>query len=248
MTSDPAAHRAPDFDTMAGLYDDFTHVWDGIDRGAFAAWVGDRLDAGDPARGRALDLGCGAGRHLPVLAARHGTLLAADPSAAMLERARAHHPDLPAVTYRRAGVLDLDPDADGVFDAILSVAVLHHAGDPGRVLPAVRALLAPGGRLVVVDMVDPGTPDRPAWADPAWHLDRAFGDARAAYNLTGDAGQATAVLRQLLDPTWLAMATRDLPLTRAGFHATYADAFPGAAFTDDLHPLMCGVTWTAPTS
>lgn len=145
------------------------------------------------------------------------------------------------MTLRRAGVLDLDPAADGVFDAVVSVNALHHAGDPAVVLPLVRSLLTPGGRLVVVDMTDPG-----GWSDPGWHVDRAFADARAAYELTADADQAVAVLRQLLDPTWLAMGARDRPLGRAAFHAVYAAAFPAVTFTDDLHPLMTAAPWTAP--
>jgi hypothetical protein len=60
--------HGPDFDGMAGLFDRFTRVWDGIDRGACSDWVGRQLDgptaAGDAGRERGVDLGCGAGRHL----------------------------------------------------------------------------------------------------------------------------------------------------------------------------------------
>ena len=239
----------PYFDDMAELFAAFTAVWDGIDGGAFSAWLGGQLDAepdagldgGDPAPAvRAVDLGCGAGRHIPVLAERYGQVLGVDVSDRILDLARARHAH-PNVTYRQAGVLEVDPAAGETFDAVVSVNALHHAGPPHRVLPHVRSLVNPGGRLVVVDMVDPG-----GWERPEWHVDRAFADARAAYQVTGDPGKTTAVLRQLLDPAWLAMAGTDIPLTRDRFHQEYAAVFPGAAFTDDLHPLMAGMTWRAP--
>jgi len=229
----------PDFDDMAQLFGDFTAVWDAADQGAFSAWIGDQLRTG----GRAIDLGCGTGRHLPVLAHRYDRVLGVDISAGMLDLARRRNHGERNVTLRQAAVLDVSPDADGVFDAVMSCAVLHQAGPPERVLPHVRGLVAPGGRLVIVDMVDPGR-----WSELSWHVDRAFTDARAAYDRTGDGEKAVAILRQLLDPTWLAMSVRDVPLTRAEFHRRYADAFPGATFTDDLNPLMAGMTWTAPTS
>jgi SAM-dependent methyltransferase len=226
----------PYFDDMAELFDEFTAVWDRIDRGAFAGWLAGQLTTG----ARAADLGCGAGRHLPLLAGRYREVLAVDVSERILRLARERHA-LPAVTYRHAGVLDVYPAADGTFDAVVSVNALHHAGPPEVVLPHVRSLVAPGGRLVVVDMVDPG-----GWDRPEWHVDRAFGDARVSYELSGDPGKAVTVLRQLLDPAWLAMATHDVPLRRPEFHRLYGEVFPGAVITDELHPLMAGATWTAP--
>jgi SAM-dependent methyltransferase len=231
-----ASWPRPYFDDMAELFDAFTAVWDGIDRGAFSTWLAGGLATGR----RAVDLGCGAGRHLPILADRYDQVLGVDISERILDLARRNH-DLPNVAYRHAGVLDVNPEADGIFDAVISVAALHHAGPPERVLPHVRTLVAPGGRLVVVDMVDPGS-----WNQLDWHIDRAFGDSRAAYQLSGDPDKAVAVLRQLLDPAWLDMATRDVPITRDQFHQHYADVFPGAVFTDELHPLMAGMTWNAP--
>lgn len=243
MTTSPSsgtgtAPDPPDFDGMAHLFAAFTEVWDGIDRGAFSAWVGRQLGAG----ARAADLGCGAGRHLPLLAERYDAVLAVDVSRAILGLAVRRHAQ-PGITFRRADLLDLDPARDGTFDAVLAVNALHHAGPAEVVLPRVRDLVAPGGVLVAVDMVDPGD-----WTSPGWHVDRAFADARAAWELTGDADRATAVLRQLLDPGWLAMGLRDTPLRREEFHAAYRAVFPGASFADDLHPLMCGATWRRPAS
>lgn len=227
----------PHFDDMAELFDQFTAVWDGIDRGAFSEWLRKQLATGK----RAVDLGCGAGRHIPLLAERYGQVLGVDVSARMLELARKHH-SYPNVTYRQAEVLDVDPAAGDVFDAVVSVATLHHAGDPETVLRHVRSVVAPNGRAVIVDMVNLG-----GWDKREWHVARAFGDARVAYQLTGEVEKTLLVLRQLLDPSWLNMATTDIPLPRERFRQLYAQVFPGAAFHDELHPLMTGMSWTAPS-
>ena len=223
------------FDSFSVLFDRFTRIWDGISTD-FDDWLGAAL----PARARAaVDLGCGAGRHSRLLAERADRVLAVDVSGRMLAVARAERAR-PGLDYQHRGVLDVSP-AEGPFDAVLSVHALHHVGDPAVVLPHVRSLAAPGATVVIADIVDPG-----GWATRDFHLDRAFGDARVVHQLTGDAAAAADVLRLLLHPRWLELTGADTPLTRAAFHHRYAEVFPGAAFTDDLHPLMCGLVWTAP--
>ncbi len=164
-----------------------------------------------------------------------------DISDQMLQQARTRH-SRPNLECRHRGILSLDP-AEGRFDAVLSFAALPHAGPARRVAEHVRGLAAPGGRVVVVDMIDPG-----GWGERRFHLDRAFSQARLVHAISGDAEAAAIVLRQLLDPAWLAMAAHDQPLTREGFHTLVGEVFPGAVFTDDLHPLMAGFAWTAPTT
>jgi 2-polyprenyl-3-methyl-5-hydroxy-6-metoxy-1,4-benzoquinol methylase len=225
----------PYFDAFSELFDRFTEIWDGISAD-FDDWVLAAL----PARSRtAVDLGCGAGRHSVLLAGRADRVLAVDVSDRMLAVARDQRA-VPAVDYQRRGVLDVSP-AEGPFDVVLSVHTLHHVGAPALVLPHVRSLVAPGGTAVVADIVDPG-----GWRTPDFHVDRAFGDARVVHQLTGDSDAAADVLRLLLHPRWLELTVADTPLSRATFHRTYADVFPGAAFHDDLHPLMCGMVWQAP--
>jgi SAM-dependent methyltransferase len=157
----------------------------------------------------------------------------------MLDIARAERAR-PNIDYQRRGVLDVAPE-DGPFDVVLSVHTLHHVGDPGIVLPHARSLLAPGGWLIVADIVDPG-----GWPTQEFHLDRAFTDARVVYHLTGDGEAAGDTLRLLLHPRWLQLTRHDTPLTRVAFHAAYEQAFPGAEFADDLNPIMCGAVWRAP--
>jgi SAM-dependent methyltransferase len=230
-----AESTTPYFDSFSELFDRFTRIWDGISA-EFDNWVLAAL----PARVRtAVDLGAGAGRHSVLLAERANRVLAVDVSDRMLAVARARRA-LPCIDYQRRGVLDVSPD-EGPFDVVLSVHTLHHVGDPAVVLPHVRSLVAPGGTLVVADIVDPG-----GWRTREFHLDRAFADARVVHQLTGDSDAAADVLRLLLHPRWLQLAAADTPLSREVFHQTYAAVLPGAVFNDQLHPLMCGVVWKSP--
>jgi SAM-dependent methyltransferase len=225
----------PHFDSFGDLFDRFTRIWDGISAD-FDDWLAGAL----PARAAAaVDLGCGAGRHSTLLAERADRVLAVDVSDRMLAVARAER-SRPGLDYQLRGVLDVAP-AEGPFDVVMSVHTLHHVGDPAVVLPHVRSLAAPGATVVVADIVDPG-----GWATREFHLDRAFGDSRLVHQLTGDPDAAADVLRLLLHPRWLELTVADTPLDRAGFHRRYAEVFPGAVFTDDLHPLMCGMVWSAP--
>jgi len=228
----------PVFDSLAGLFDRFTAVWDAID-GRFTDWLTAHLPAGGQS---AVDLGCGAGRHTVLLAERYPRVLAVDIAEEMLHIARTTR-SAAGVDYERRGALDVDPGTDGRFDVVLSVHTLHHVGRPEVVLPHVRSLVAPGGVAVLADIIDPG-----GWTDPEFHLDRAFADARLIYQLTGSPEDAASILRLLLHPDWLAMTGTDIPLTRDQFHQQYEQVFSGAQFADDLNPIMCGAVWHAPTA
>jgi SAM-dependent methyltransferase len=234
------SHGAQDsgtyFDAFPDLFDRFTRIWDGIST-SFDEWVLMNLPERAP---RAVDLGCGAGRHSVVLADHAERVLAVDVSVRMLDIARTQRAR-PNVDYQQRGVLDVTVQ-DGPFEVVLSVHALHHVGDPATVLPHVRSLVAPGGRLIVADIVDPG-----GWPTREFHNDRAFNDARMIYELTGDGDAAADVVRLLLHPRWLQLTEADTPLTRDAFHAAYEEAFPGARFTDDLNPLICGAVWQAPS-
>jgi len=77
----------------------------------------------------------------------------------------------------------------------------------------VRSLVAPGGTLVVADIVDPGR-----WTSQDFHVNRALAEARMIYDRTSGAVDAADLLRLLLHPQWLEMAAADTPLTREGLH------------------------------
>lgn len=95
---------------------------------------------------RVLDAGCGSGRYLRLLSRRFpgASLSGCDLSPAMLSR-------LPEAIDKRQGTLLSLPYPDGSFDAVLCVEALEHCPDPARACREMARLLAPGGRLVVID-------------------------------------------------------------------------------------------------
>lgn len=98
------------------------------------------------------DLGCGTGRISATLAPFVERVIAVDGSTAMLEAARQRLAGLDNVEIR-SGDLERLPIEEGRLDAATLVLALHHQPEPGRVLAEVRRVLAPGGRLLVVDML-----------------------------------------------------------------------------------------------
>ncbi len=108
-----------------------------------------------PAAGRyAIDLGCGPGRQAVLLAGRFGQVDAVDLSGPMIELARARRPR-PNVSYLQ-GDLRHAGEA-GHYDLVLCVRTLHHVPDLHTALSHLKTLLAPGGRLVVVDSYPSGS-------------------------------------------------------------------------------------------
>jgi ubiquinone/menaquinone biosynthesis C-methylase UbiE len=108
------------------------------------------LRAGD----RVLDVGCGTGFDLPAMAAEvgpRGRVTGIDVSARAVEEARRKVAGLPTVGAEVADVQDL-PYADGSFDACRADRTLQHVPDVERGLSEIRRVLAPGGRLVVLEL------------------------------------------------------------------------------------------------
>jgi ubiquinone/menaquinone biosynthesis C-methylase UbiE len=120
------------------------------------SWLADVL----PKAGRyAIDLGCGPGRQAVLLAGRFAQVDAVDLSGPMIELARARRPR-PNISYlhgdlRQAGQA-------GHYDLVLCVRTLHHVLDLHAALSHLKRLLAPGGRLIVVDNYPPGSGPGPA--------------------------------------------------------------------------------------
>jgi len=98
------------------------------------------------APGRVVDLGCGAGNVTAVLKARwpQAKIIGLDPSAEMLERARADHPDLTFEVADAAAWTAAPP-----VDVLYSNAALHWLGDHPSLFPRLFDQVAPGGWLAV---------------------------------------------------------------------------------------------------
>jgi SAM-dependent methyltransferase len=97
--------------------------------------------------GRALDLGCGSGRHLPVLA-QHGQVpIGIDPSASALMKCRQF---VSGFALAQATVERL-PFASERFDLVVAWGLLFHLRPhelPGA-LNEIRRMLAPGGTAIL---------------------------------------------------------------------------------------------------
>ncbi|MFJ6852619.1 class I SAM-dependent methyltransferase [Streptomyces sp. NPDC091271] len=115
---------------------------------------------------RVLDLGCGTGASTRALlrAAPYAEITAVDASAGMLERARAKRwPANVRFVHRSAEDLAVTDD-DGSYDAVFAAYLFRNVAEPGAVLDAVRALLRPGGRLLVHEYSLSGSPvHRAVW-------------------------------------------------------------------------------------
>lgn len=103
--------------------------------------------------GRVLDIGTGTGRLLELLAPRVAVGLGVDASRAMLAlaRARLSRADLAHCAVRQADMYRL-PLPDRAYDLVVLQMVLHYAEDPAAALAEAARVLAPGGRLIVVDL------------------------------------------------------------------------------------------------
>jgi ubiquinone/menaquinone biosynthesis C-methylase UbiE len=97
--------------------------------------------------GVALDIGCGPGNILPVLAGRVTLAIGLDASAVSLALARQRAADPPAHVVR-ADALRL-PFHDGSVDFVLASGSLHHTGDARRGFFEVGRVLAEGGAAYV---------------------------------------------------------------------------------------------------
>ena len=104
-----------------------------------------------------LDLGTGTGKMLQLLAPHAARAVGLDASHAMLAVARSNleKAELTRVELRQ-GDIYAPPFGRGSFDVVVIHQVLHYLDDPARALREAARLLAPGGRILVVDFAPHG--------------------------------------------------------------------------------------------
>lgn len=98
------------------------------------------------------DLGCGTGQFSALVAPYVSRVVAVDASAEMLGAARTRLASASNVDVRR-GTLEALPIEDAQLDIAVLALVLHHVPDPGRAIAEAARVLAPGGRVLIVDML-----------------------------------------------------------------------------------------------
>ncbi|MTJ61507.1 methyltransferase domain-containing protein [Nocardia seriolae] len=236
MTADsPASPPAPIpyFDDLAELYERFTLVRDAA-TSPIRSWLLEQLPPGK----RALDAGCGSGNNCVMLTEHYDDVVGVDIAQRMLDLAAAKSGRVP-VRYECRSALDLSPATDGRFDLVMSVNAVFHMGAADVVLSRLRELVAPGGRLVIVDVTRPD--DEEAGVPDTY----AFDTARIVYEVSGDADAAADSLRMMLHPRWLEMSSALLPLTEEQFAREYRAALPGARIIPNLIPTLSAAVWDA---
>jgi ubiquinone/menaquinone biosynthesis C-methylase UbiE len=109
-----------------------------------------------PAPHRVLDVGCGTGYLLRQLAARAPDaveLVGVDAAAPMVRVAQESTAD-PRARFHAAAAEHL-PGPDSVFDLVVSTTSFDHWADQQAGLRECARVMAPGGRLVLVDQFSP---------------------------------------------------------------------------------------------
>ena len=171
-----AAHAA-DWDRERSL-----HIADSaIEAAIVAALIGDDAEnvgalIGHADLGSLVDVGTGTGRMIELLGRHASAALGIDRSPEMLRlaRGRIEASGLPYAQVRHGDMYAL-PKADGSVDTVVLHQVLHFADDPAAVIAESARVLAPGGRLLVVDFMPHG---REELRTQQRHVRLGFGDGQ----------------------------------------------------------------------
>jgi SAM-dependent methyltransferase len=231
-------------------YDPVAHLYDAVFtdiavRSDEVDWMKARL----PVRPRVLDIGCGNGALLGHLSGDIASGTGVDASPAILDRARDRWKEKSNLSF-----VDIDgprlPFPDGSFDVVTSLLSWRYL-DWDPLMMEIRRVLAPGGRLMVVDMVAlPMTAkDLPLFAKSKvrqWSTHA----SRREY--------ATHLKRLVTDPRWKQMLDHNPIRADHEYRWYFESRFPGkkletltAGWTNrvvafDTGPLEPG--WTPPQS
>jgi ubiquinone/menaquinone biosynthesis C-methylase UbiE len=223
--TEPMTECSPSEFGEAGSYDAVSRLYDAAFadirvRRAEWAWLSERFEEAQKGRGalRALDLGCGNGALLEALGARvlEGTGL--DASAGMIERARERHAAKKHLRFERIDGPNL-PLADASVDVVVSFLSFRYL-DWDPVMREVRRVLAPGGRLLVVDMVE-----KPLEVRDATLLFRSM--LRHAGQRVTDRAFVTRLKALTSHPEWRHMLTRNPIRAEHEYRWYFESRFPG---------------------
>jgi ubiquinone/menaquinone biosynthesis C-methylase UbiE/DNA-binding transcriptional ArsR family regulator len=172
-----------------------------------------------------LDVGTGTGRMLQLFADRADRAIGLDSSHSMLSVARANLERSGASNWElRQGDVHSPPLDAASFDLVVIHQVLHYLDDPARALAEAAKLVAPGGRLLVVDFA----PHHHDFLRAAAHRRLGFGheQLRDWFDQVGFDCPTIATVGPpagndgLTVTIWLAVDRRDVPATTGRTAAT----------------------------
>ena len=140
----------------------------GMNGGSHAAMASWGLDLGDiPADGEILDIGCGGGANLKRLMQRSpkAKVTGVDYSPVSVEKSRSVNAD--AIASGRCKVLEASveslPFEDNTFAMVTAFETVYFWPDIENSFAEVRRILAPGGRLLIVNEDDGLTDNNEKW-------------------------------------------------------------------------------------
>ena len=158
------------------------HPWSHNDH--FHGWILRNLPE---RRTSALDVGCGRGALLALLAHDFDSVTGIDPDVEMVAAAEARLAG--SAEVRRQSLLK----SDGEYDLVTMVASLHHVAlEPA--LHHVAGLIAPNGRLLVVGLAQTGSPSDLVYGGASMLLDPVVGFLKHPRALTApDPGRVVPI-------------------------------------------------------
>ena len=98
-----------------------------------------------------LDIGCGTGEFTRLLAKQAQNVMAIDLSPNTIEIARQRSREYTNIDFQVADIVQWEFPKEH-FDAIVSIATLHHL-PVEKLLPNLQSALVPGGKLVILDLL-----------------------------------------------------------------------------------------------
>lgn len=146
--------RPRDDNPVLTEYARLAHQYDGRWSFYIEATVRETLKRLCPRSGDALlDVGCGTGALLQVLAAVFPSvkLYGVDPSVEMLDIARLK---LGTSAALKQGYAEELPFPDEVFEIVVSTSMLHYLRRPDKALREIARVLKPAGQIVITDWCD----------------------------------------------------------------------------------------------
>jgi SAM-dependent methyltransferase len=201
------------FDCFAAEYDRFAS----LEPATLREWLVRQL----PPRGsRALDAGCGSGRHTQILAECFDEVVGVDISEPLIAIARRRSRS--SVRFVPTDLMSF-ADGDG-FDLVFSSTMLHHVADLDAALRHLRGLVRLAGTAILIDNVA-SRPTPPRWV-------HALGAIR---DIPGDAArvgvrEAAWLLKFRTSAAWLDHLASDRYLSRQEFERSYGRIFPEGRF------------------